>query len=29
MELKNDRVAEKNYLDILNISTEVGKEEDN
>ena len=29
MEEKNDRVAEKNYLDILNISTEVGKEEDN
>ena len=29
MEAENDRVAEKNYLDLLDISTEVGEEEDN
>ncbi|RVW26708.1 hypothetical protein CK203_116355 [Vitis vinifera] len=29
MEAENDRVAEKDYLDLLDISTEVGEEEDN
>ncbi|KAL6331904.1 hypothetical protein AAG906_020252 [Vitis piasezkii] len=29
METENDRVAEKDYLDLLDISTEVGEEEDN
>ena len=29
MEAKNDRVVEKDYLDLLEISTEVGEEEDN
>ena len=29
MEAENDRVAEKNYLDLLDISAEVGEEEDN
>ena len=29
MEAENDWVAEKNYLDLLDISTKVGKEEDN
>ncbi|RVW49071.1 hypothetical protein CK203_111714 [Vitis vinifera] len=29
MEAENDRVAEKDYLDLLDISAEVGEEEDN
>ena len=29
MEAENDRVAKKDYLDLLDISTEVGEEEDN
>ena len=29
MEAENDRVAKKNYLNLLDISIEVGKEEDN
>ena len=29
MEAENDRVAKKNYLDLLDISIEVGEEEDN
>ncbi|KAL6319755.1 hypothetical protein AAG906_036813 [Vitis piasezkii] len=29
MEAENDQVAEKDYLDLLDISTEVGEEEDN
>ena len=29
MEAKNDWVAEKDYLDLLDISAEVGEEEDN
>ena len=29
MEVENDRVAEKDYLDLLDISAEVGEEEDN
>ena len=29
MEAKNDRVAEKDYLDLLNILAKVGEEEDN
>ena len=29
MEVENDKVAEKDYLNLLNISTEVGEEEDN
>ena len=29
MEVENDRVAEKDYLDLLNILAEVGEEEDN
>ena len=29
METENDRVAEKDYLDLLEISAEVGEEEDN
>ncbi|RVW73108.1 hypothetical protein CK203_060265 [Vitis vinifera] len=29
METENDRVAEKDYLDLLDISAEVGEEEDN
>ena len=29
MEAENDRVAEKDYFDLLEISVEVGKEEDN
>ena len=29
METENDRVAEKNYLDLLDISADVGEEEDN
>ncbi|XP_059599031.1 cytochrome P450 76T24-like [Vitis vinifera] len=29
MEVENDRVAEKNYLDLLDMSTELGEEEDN
>ncbi|RVW75120.1 hypothetical protein CK203_057865 [Vitis vinifera] len=28
METENDRVAEKNYLDLLDISADVGEEED-
>ena len=29
METKNDRVVEIDYLNLLDISTEVGEEEDN
>ena len=29
METKNNKVAEKDFLDLLDISTEVGEEEDN
>ena len=29
MEAKNDRVVEKDYLDLLDISVEVGEEEEN
>ena len=29
MEAENDRVAEKDYLDLLDISAEVGEEEEN
>ena len=29
MEAKNDRITEKDYLDILDISAEVGEEEEN
>ena len=29
MKTKNDKVAEKDYLDLLDIATEVGEEEDN
>ena len=29
MEAENDRVVEKDYLDLLDISTEMGEEEDN
>ena len=29
MEIENDWVAEKDYLDFLNISAEMGEEEDN
>ena len=29
MQAETDKVAEKNYLDLLDISTEFGEEEDN
>ena len=29
MEVENDRVVEKDYLDLLDISVEMGEEEDN
>ena len=29
MQAKSDKLAEKNYLDLLDISTEFGEEEDN
>ena len=29
IEAKNDKVAEKDYLDLLDIAAEVGEEEDN
>ena len=29
MEAEHDKVAEKDYLDLLDITTEVGEEEDN
>ena len=29
MEVENDEVVEKDYLDLLNILTEVGKDKDN
>ena len=29
MEVENDRVAEKDYFDLLDISAEVGEEEEN
>ena len=29
MEAKNDRVAEKDYFDLLDISAKMGEEEDN
>ena len=29
MEAENDRVAKKDYLDLLDISAEVGEKEDN
>ena len=29
MEVENDRVAKKDYLDLLDISTEVGEEKEN
>ena len=29
METKHDKVTEKDYLDLLDIATEVGEEEDN
>ena len=29
MEAKNDKVAKKDYLNLLDITTEVGEEEDN
>ena len=29
MEVENDKVVRKDYLDLLDISTEVGEKEDN
>lgn len=29
MEVENDKVVEKDYIDLLDISTEVGQEKDN
>ena len=29
MEAENDRIVEKDYLDLLDISVEVGEKEDN